>query len=78
MQIFDRWEVLRARDGSKQRVTPLELCFDLVHVFAGPCLTPPAGCPCTELTAEGLRKAALGELGGGVGVRVRGTHEPEA
>ena len=57
MQIFDRWEVLRARDGSKQRVTPLELCFDLVHVFAGPCLTPPAGCPCTKRKPGALGQA---------------------
>src|SRR4028119_431051 len=34
VQGFDRRGVLRARDGGEQRVTPLELFFDLVYVFA--------------------------------------------
>ena len=34
MQNSDHWGVLRARDGGEQRVTPLELFFDLVYVFA--------------------------------------------
>jgi low temperature requirement protein LtrA len=34
VQVFDRGGLLRARDGSGQRVTNLELFFDLVYVFA--------------------------------------------
>ena len=34
VQGFDRRGVLRAREGGEQRVTPLELFFDLVYVFA--------------------------------------------
>jgi low temperature requirement protein LtrA len=34
VQRFDHRGVLRARDGGGQRVTPLELFFDLVYVFA--------------------------------------------
>ena len=34
MQTSDHRGVLRARDGGEQRVTPLELFFDLVYVFA--------------------------------------------
>jgi len=30
----DRGGVLRARDGGEQKVTPLELFFDLVYVYA--------------------------------------------
>src|ERR687894_1365518 len=33
-QRFDHGGVLRVRDGGEQRVTPLELFFDLVYVFA--------------------------------------------
>jgi low temperature requirement protein LtrA len=32
-QRFDYVGVLRVRDGGEQRVTPLELFFDLVYVF---------------------------------------------
>jgi low temperature requirement protein LtrA len=34
VQGFYNGDVLRARDGGEQRVTPLELFFDLVYVFA--------------------------------------------
>ena len=34
MRMADRWGMLRARDGGEQRVTPLELFFDLVYVYA--------------------------------------------
>src|SRR5918999_3753829 len=34
MHFSDRGGLLRARDGGEQRVTPLELFFDLVYVFA--------------------------------------------
>jgi low temperature requirement protein LtrA len=34
MDVSDHEGLLRVRDGSEQRVTPLELCFDLVFVFA--------------------------------------------
>jgi len=34
--------LLRARDGGEQPVTPFELFFDLVYVFAVP--QPPAAC----------------------------------
>jgi hypothetical protein len=34
VQRFDHGGVLRVRDGGEQRVTPLELFFDLVYVFA--------------------------------------------
>ena len=34
VQGFDRRGVLRAREGGERRVTPLELFFDLVYVFA--------------------------------------------
>jgi hypothetical protein len=33
-QRFDHGGVLRVRDGGEQRVTSLELFFDLVYVFA--------------------------------------------
>ncbi len=33
-QRFDHGGVLRVRDSGEQRVTPLELFFDLVYVFA--------------------------------------------
>ena len=34
MSISDQGGVLRARSGAEERVTPLELFFDLVFVFA--------------------------------------------
>ena len=34
MHVSDQGGLLRARDGGEQRVTPLELFFDLVFVFA--------------------------------------------
>jgi low temperature requirement protein LtrA len=34
MNVSDHGGLLRARDGGEQRVTPLELFFDLVYVFA--------------------------------------------
>jgi low temperature requirement protein LtrA len=34
MRVSDHGGPLRARDGGEQRVTPLELFFDLVYVFA--------------------------------------------
>jgi len=34
MRVSDPGGLLRARDGDEQRVTPLELFFDLVYVFA--------------------------------------------
>ena len=34
MSISDQGGLLRARSGAEQRVTPLELFFDLVFVFA--------------------------------------------
>jgi low temperature requirement protein LtrA len=34
MHVSDQASLLRARDGGEQRVTPLELFFDLVYVFA--------------------------------------------
>src|SRR5215210_8727498 len=34
MHVSDDGGLLRARDGGEQRVTPLELFFDLVYVFA--------------------------------------------
>ena len=34
MYVSDQGGPLRARDGSEQPVTPLELFFDLVYVFA--------------------------------------------
>jgi low temperature requirement protein LtrA len=34
MQGADHVRLLRASDAGKQRVTPLELFFDLVYVFA--------------------------------------------
>ena len=34
MWMSDRGGVLRARDGGEQKVTPLELFFDLVYVYA--------------------------------------------
>lgn len=33
-RVSDRGGLLRAHDGSEQRVTALELFFDLVYVFA--------------------------------------------
>ena len=33
-QRFDHGGMLRVRDGGEQKVTPLELFFDLVYVFA--------------------------------------------
>src|SRR5919109_1882092 len=34
MQVADHGSLLRARDRDEERVTPLELFFDLVYVFA--------------------------------------------
>ncbi len=34
MRVSDHGSLLRARDGGEQQVTPLELFFDLVFVFA--------------------------------------------
>ena len=34
MHVSDNRGLLRTRDGGEQRVTPLELFFDLVYVFA--------------------------------------------
>ena len=34
MDVSDHAGPLRPRDGGEQRVTPLELFFDLVYVFA--------------------------------------------
>jgi low temperature requirement protein LtrA len=34
VHVYDHAGLLRARDGDEQRVTPLELFFDLVYVFA--------------------------------------------
>ncbi|MGH3089142.1 MAG: low temperature requirement protein A, partial [Rubrobacteraceae bacterium] len=34
MEGADRGGLLRSRDGGEQRVTPFELFFDLVYVFA--------------------------------------------
>jgi low temperature requirement protein LtrA len=34
MHVSDQGGLLRARGGGEQRVTPLELFFDLVYVFA--------------------------------------------
>jgi low temperature requirement protein LtrA len=34
MHFSDNGGLLRVRDGGVQRVTPLELFFDLVYVFA--------------------------------------------
>jgi len=36
MHVSDHGGLLRARDGGEQRITPLELFFDLVFVLSNP------------------------------------------
>jgi low temperature requirement protein LtrA len=55
MRVSDQGGPLRARGGDEERVTPLELFFDLVFVFA---LTQVAGFLVDHLTWLGMLKAA--------------------
>ena len=55
MDLSDRGGGPRARIGSEQRVTPLELFFDLVFVFA---LTQVTGFLAHHLTWIGMLQAA--------------------
>src|SRR5918997_3461819 len=55
MDLFDQRGVPRARIGGEQRVTPLELFFDLVFVFA---LTQVTGFLADHSTWLGMLKAA--------------------
>ena len=66
MDPSDQGGVPRARFGGEQRVTPLELFFDLVFVFA---LTQVTGFLIHHLTWLGMLQAAalLTALWGGVG-----------
>ena len=56
VQGFDRRGVLRAREGGEQRVTPLELFFDLVFVFA---ITQVTAFMAKDPTWEGLGRGLL-------------------
>src|ERR687897_2690588 len=55
MHVSDQGGLLRVRGGGEERVTPLELFFDLVFVFA---LTQVTGFLSTHLTWVGMLKAA--------------------
>ena len=55
MDVSDQGGVPRARSGGEQRVTPLELFFDLVFVFA---LTQVTGFLSDHLTWLGILQAA--------------------
>ena len=55
MHVSDRGALLRARGGGEERVTPLELFFDLVFVFA---LTQVTGFLAHHLTWLGMLQAA--------------------
>jgi low temperature requirement protein LtrA len=55
MRVSDQGGPLRARGGDEERVTPLELFFDLVFVFA---LTQVAGFLVDHLTWLGMLKAS--------------------
>jgi low temperature requirement protein LtrA len=55
MHVSDQGGLLRARGGGEERVTPLELFFDLVFVFA---LTQVTGFLVDHLTWLGMLQAA--------------------
>src|ERR687897_3266979 len=55
MHVSDQGGLLRVRGGGEERVTPLELFFDLVFVFA---LTQVTGFLSTHLTWVGMLQAA--------------------